>query len=140
MRRLHAFAALLVLLSTLLLAGCATDRRNESLTRTLNAYGGVIRWGDFGNALQFIDPKVRAEKTPSPLEMSRYDQYRVTGYDDGQGPAPNGDNEVRQIVAISLVNNNTQVERTVIDRQTWRYDQEANRWWLVSGLPNISAQ
>lgn len=136
MRRLLVLAALL----TLLLAGCASDRRNQALTNTLNAYAGVVRWGDFNSALQFVDPKVRAEHAPSPLEMSRYEQFRVTGYDDGQGPMPNGENEVRQVVAISLVNNNTQAERTVVDRQTWRYDAQTNHWWLVTGLPDITAQ
>ena len=136
MRRLPALV--LLLLTALLLAGCASDQRSESLTRTLNAYAGVVRWGDFGSALQFVDPKVRAEKTPSPLEMARFDQYRVTGYDDGQGAVPSGEYEVRQAVAISMVNNNTQAERTVIDQQVWRYDSEAKRWWLVTGLPNLA--
>jgi len=136
MRRLLVFV---VLLSTLLLSGCATNKRNEALTNTLNAYGSVVRWGDFGSALQFIDPKVRDEHMPTQLEMARFDQFRVTGYDDGGGPAASGENEVRQVVAISMVNNNTQAERTVIDRQTWRYDAQTNHWWLLTGLPNLTA-
>ena len=136
MRRL---LVLVVLLSTLLLSGCATNKRNEALTNTLNAYGSVVRWGDFGSALQFIDPKVRDEHMPTQLEMARFDQFRVTGYDDGGGPAASGENEVRQVVAISMVNNNTQAERTVIDRQTWRYDAQTNQWWLLTGLPNLNA-
>lgn len=135
MRRLLVLALLM-----LLLAGCASDRRNQALTNTLNAYAGVVRWGDFGSALQFVDPKVRTEHPPSPLQMARYEQFRVTGYDDGQGPVPGAENEVHQVVAISLVNNNTQAERTVIDRQTWHYDPATNHWWLVSGLPDITAQ
>lgn len=135
MRRLLVLVALL----TLLLAGCATNQRSDALTKTLNAYAGVVRWGDFGSALQFIDPKLRAQKAPSQLEMGRFDQYRVTGYDDGQGAVPSGENEVRQVVAISMVNNNTQAERTVIDRQTWRYDPAAKQWWLVTGLPDLAA-
>jgi hypothetical protein len=135
MRRLLVLA---VLLFTLLLSGCASDKRNQSLTNTLNAYAGVVRWGDFGNALQFVDPKVRAEHPPTPLQMSRFEQFRVTGYDDGTGPSPSGENEVRQVVAISMVNNNTQAERTVIDRQIWHYDPETNHWWLTTGLPDIT--
>jgi hypothetical protein len=46
---------------------------------------------------------------------------------------------VRQVVAISMVNNNTQAERTVIDRQIWHYDPETNHWWLMTGLPDITA-
>jgi hypothetical protein len=65
---------------------------------------------------------------------------RVTGYDDGAGPVPDGENEVRQVVQIGLVNINTQSERTVVDRQTWRYDPEKKRWWLMSGLPDITRE
>jgi len=136
MRRLLVLA---VLLSILLLSGCATDKRNQALTNTLNAYAGVVRWGDFGNALQFVDPKVRAEHPPTPLQMSRFEQYRVTGYDDGSGPSPGAENEVHQAVAISMVNNNTQAELTVIDRQIWHYDPATNHWWLMTGLPDITA-
>jgi hypothetical protein len=49
------------------------------------------------------------------------------------------DNEVSQIVEIGLVNINTQAARSIIDKQLWRYDAKANRWWLVSGLPDITA-
>lgn len=137
MRRL---LVLVVLLCTLLLSSCASDKRNEALTNTLSAYASVVRWGDFGSALQFIDPKVRDQHMPTQLEMSRFDQFRVTGYDDGGGPAAGGENEVRQVVAISMVNNNTQAERTVIDRQTWRYDPQTNHWWLLTGLPDLTAE
>lgn len=133
MRRL----AFLLCLLTLLLTGCATDQRNQALTTTLNAYANAIRWGDMQVCLQFIDPAVRAERTPSALEMSRYGQYKVSGYDDSQGPIANGENEVMQLVQVNLVNVNTQAERTVMDRQTWRYDPVKKKWWLMSGLPDI---
>jgi hypothetical protein len=125
-------------LATLLCAGCATDQRNQALTSTLNAYASTLRWGDFQSALQFVDPALREAHPPSALDMARYQQVRVTGYDDGQGPLPGGENEVRQLVQIGLANVNTQTERTVIDRQTWRYDPQTKRWWLTSGLPDIT--
>ncbi|MFC5742651.1 hypothetical protein [Dyella tabacisoli] len=129
----------LLLLCTTLLAGCATAQRSESLTSTLGAYASTVRWGDFQNALQFVDPEVRKKHPPSALDMARYEQLRVTGYDDGKGPVPGAENEARQIVQISLVNLNTQAERTVIDKQLWRYDPEKKCWWLMSGLPNITS-
>ena len=128
----------LLALAATLCAGCATDQRNQSLLNTLNAYGSTLRWGDFQTALQFVDPKVREAKPPSALDLARYQQVRVTGYDEGAGPVPDGENQVRQVVQIGLVNRNTQAERTVIDRQTWRYDPEQKRWWLMSGLPDIT--
>ncbi|MGN6228130.1 MAG: hypothetical protein ACTHNM_11920 [Dyella sp.] len=135
MRRI---ATLCALAGLVLLAGCATDQRNTTLTATLNAYGSVVRWGDFANAEQFVDPKVREEHPLTPIELSRFKQYRVSDYDDGQGPVPTGENEAQQVVRIGIVNLNTQAERTLIDKQTWRYDPQAKHWWLTSGLPDLT--
>ncbi len=131
---------LFVSLSALLMGGCATDQRNDTLTTTLNAYASTMRWGDFPTAQQFIDPKVRDAHPVSSLEMARYQQYKVSGYDEGKGPTPNGKDEVTQVVQINLVNVNTQSERTVTDHQTWHYDATSKHWWLVTGLPDISRQ
>ena len=130
----------LLALVAMLCAGCATDQRNQALIQTLNAYASTLRWGDFQSAMQFVDPKVREAHQPTALDLARYQQVRVTGYDEGPGAVPDGENQVRQVVQIGLVNINTQSERTVIDRQTWRYDPEKKRWWLTSGLPDITRE
>ncbi|MBP1474202.1 hypothetical protein J7I44_07820 [Frateuria sp. MAH-13] len=130
----------LLALVAMLCAGCATDQRNQALVTTLNAYASTLRWGDFRSAQQFIDPKVREANPVSSLDLARYEQVRVTGYDEGAGPVPDGENQVRQVVQISLVNVNTQSERTVVDRQSWRYDAQKKRWWLMSGLPDITRE
>ena len=130
----------LLALVAMLCAGCATDQRNQALVTTLNAYASTLRWGDFQSAQQFVDPKVREAHPVSSLDLARYGQVRVTGYDEGAGPVPDGENQVRQVVQISLVNVNTQSERTVVDRQSWRYDAQKKRWWLMSGLPDITRE
>jgi hypothetical protein len=127
----------LVPLCALMLTGCATDKRSDVLTTTLNAYQHAVRWDGFADASKFIDPKVLAEHPLTPIEISRFDQYRVTDYDEGAGATPSGENEVRQVVTINLVNIHSQAERTVIDRQTWHYDGKGH-WWLTSGLPDLS--
>jgi hypothetical protein len=131
---------IVLMLSILLLAACATQERSQSLTSTLSAYGGVLRWGDFASAAQFVDPKLRAEHPLSDLDLARYKQVRVTEYDDGAGPVPISPTEVQQTVKVSLVNIHTQSERTLIDHQTWHYDEKAKHWWLTSGLPDITRQ
>lgn len=131
---------ILLVLSILLLAACATQERSRSLTTTLSAYGGTLRWGDFASASQFIEPKLRAEHPVSELDRARYKQVRVTEYDEGSGPVPISPTEVQQTVRISLVNVHTQAERSVIDRQTWRYDEKTKHWWLISGLPDITRE
>ncbi|GAB3787301.1 hypothetical protein [Dyella agri] len=123
--------------AALLLAGCAQNTRSDNLTSTLRAYGGAIRWDGLESALQFVDPKVLKEHPPSNIDLARYQQVRVTDYDEGSGPAAVNQDEVQQTVQISFVNIHTQVERSVVQRQVWRYDEKTKHWWLESGLPDI---
>jgi hypothetical protein len=122
----------------LLLSACATNQRSTSLSTTLNAYGAALRWGGFAQAQQFVDPDYRAAHPLTDLEKERYKQVRVSDYDAGNGPTPVDPNTVRQVVRISLINRNTQRERSVIDRQTWTYNAKTQHWWLQSGLPDIT--
>lgn len=132
--------ACLPLAFLLLSAGCSNERiRNRETIQeeTLRTYAQVIRWGDIEQAEAFIDPALREKLALSELERERYRQVRITGYDAGAAQ-PVGTNELQQSVRIDLVNIHTQVARSIVDHQTWRYDEQAKRWWLVSGLPDIS--
>jgi len=129
-----------VVLVLALVTGCAAQIRSDSLTTTLSAYASVLRWGDFASAAQFIDPATLRAHPLTNLDMARYQQVRVTDYNDDTGPVPVSDTEVRQMVRIGLVNVHTQSERTIVDRQTWHYDAATKHWWLTSGLPDITRQ
>ncbi len=126
------------LMTVVLLAGCASQIRSDSLTNTLKAYASTLRWGDFATAAQFVAPATLLAHPLTRLDMARYQQVRVTDYNDDAGPVPVSDTEVRQSVRISLVNVNTQAERTIIDNQVWQYDATSKHWWLASGLPDIT--
>ncbi|MEW9625510.1 hypothetical protein [Rhodanobacter geophilus] len=136
MRRLLLLLAASIA-TAVLLAGCAQNARSDNLTATLNAYGSAVRWNGLQSALQFVDPAVLKAHPPTDLDLARYQQVRVSDYDDGAGPVPLGDNEVQQTVRISFVNIHTQAERSVTTRQVWRYDEKTKHWWLESGLPDI---
>ena len=71
------------------------------------------------------------------MTSQRYHQVQVTAYND-QPAAPLGPDEVAQTVEIGLVNVNTQAARSIVDHQVWRYDEKEKRWWLTTGLPNIT--
>ncbi|MEO5624045.1 MAG: hypothetical protein ABIO74_02840 [Dokdonella sp.] len=138
MRRYLIACALATLATSL--GACATDKmrsKQKVLDDTLRSYAATIRWGDMAQAQAFIDPKLLKEHPPTALELARYKQVQVSGYDE-QPAVPVGDTEVRQTVKIDLVNINTQHARSVIDHQVWRYDDVAKHWWLTSGLPDIS--
>lgn len=129
--------ALLISLSLLLAACAAPNSKGDLLTATLESYAATIRWGNVEDAAAFVDPDVLKEHPLTELDLQRYRQVRISGY-NAQPARPLGDNEVAQIVELVLTNNNTQSVRSVVDRQRWRYDDQKKRWWLMSGLPDIT--
>jgi hypothetical protein len=132
-------ASMMLLLAVL--GGCATAAKHSKETQldeTLKSYAATVRWGDMTQAEAFLAPDYREHHPLSKLDLSRYHQVQVTWYHDAPA-VPVSANEVSQTVEIGLVNVNTQGARSVVDHQLWRYDDKAERWWLVSGLPDITA-
>jgi hypothetical protein len=43
-----------------------------------------------------------------------------------------------QTVEIRYIPPGSVVEKTVIDQQRWRFDEDDNRWVLESGLPPLN--
>lgn len=133
------FRSCLFAVALLALAGCFQAKNNALLLDdTLANYASAIRWGNIEDALSFVDPEVLKAHPVTKLDLERYHQVQITTYND-QPPVRINDLEVRQVVEIGLVNTNTQAARSIIDKQVWRLDEKANRWWLMSGLPDITA-
>jgi hypothetical protein len=134
---MSARSVLLLVLALLTLTGCPVKQNALLLEDTLSSYAGAIRWGHMDDALGFVDPETLKKHPVTALDLARYQQVQITVYSDA-APVHITDDEVSQIVEIGLVNINTQAARSIVDKQLWRYDAKANRWWLVSGLPDIT--
>lgn len=135
MRKLTVILIVIVLA----LAGCANaSKKSKSLDATLYAYAGAIRWGEFERAWEMVDPKVRNEHPLSDLEWSRFAQVQITSY-KVQASGPTADGDLTQVAQIGVVSKLSQAERVVTAQELWHWDNEAKRWWLVSGFPDISA-
>lgn len=131
--RRFAYALLLIML-----AGCASNEKARDLQDTVRAYESAIRWGNFRGAINFIAPEDRPDSRQLNFELQRLENIRVTGVLPlHQAPQADPDTVV-QIVEIRYANRHTAVERTVQDRQVWRYDPDEETWWLISGLPDIT--
>lgn len=135
-----AFLAIFVLLVTVgsddaLARKKKGDKLRES---TLYDYEGTVRWSEFDKAAAFLDGAWLVAHPVTALDMSRYKQVRVTGY-DVRAKKGNSDGTFEQVVEIRLINVNTQVERTIVDHQIWRWDEPNKHWWLTTGLPDITA-
>jgi hypothetical protein len=131
----------LIALAVAALAGCAAVSKGEErlLDETLESYAGVIRWGNFEEAASFVDAETLKAHPISALDLERYHQVQVTAY-NAQPIRHLGEHEVQQLVEVGLVNVNTQSARSIIDKQVWHFDVKEKRWWLVSGLPDITAR
>ncbi|GJM08131.1 MAG: hypothetical protein DHS20C11_04070 [Lysobacteraceae bacterium] len=133
-----ANVAVVLMMAILVLGGCASSKKSMSLTDTLAAYGNAVRWEDFPSAARFLDPKVAAEI--SELDLERYRQLKVSSYTEQQINPDRDEETVRQTVEIGIVNRHTGVERRVIDRQVWRWEEATERWLLMSGLPDVTQE
>ena len=132
-------AILMVVFTSLLLSSCASSNKQaKSLDETLKQYEMVIRWSQWDAAADYLSIDYLTNHPVSRLDMDRLHLFKVTQYlirsaipfDEGLA--------MRQVVQIKLFNKNRAVERTLIDQQEWRYDTENERWFLHSGLPDVT--
>jgi hypothetical protein len=127
-------------LALLLVTACGSMGAQRSpRDQTLYTYVSAVRWSDFEAARSFLDPATVSARPVTDFEMERYKQFQVTGYEVKSASEP-AEGLYEQVVELRVVNRNTQVERILTDRQKWRWDAEAKRWWLVSGLPDLDAR
>ena len=136
-KSLRVFAPVLALVLATACGSMGAQRSPRD--QALYSYVSAVRWSDFTAALAFVDPETRRARPMTELEAARYDQFQVAGYEVKSGSEP-AEGLYEQVVELRLVNRHTQVERIVTDRQQWRWDAEAKRWWLVSGLPDLDAR
>lgn len=131
---------LILLIAIILLAACGGGDRSDLklLDQTLDSYGATVRWGTPEQLIAFIDPEVLKARPVREFDLERLRQLRVASY-RAQPPVTIDAKRVRQIAEIDLVNINTQQARSAVDRTEWRWDATAERWWLISGLPDYSA-
>jgi hypothetical protein len=80
----------------------------------------------------------RPEHPLTPVDSARFKQVAVAGYDIVSSLP--GQDTIDQQVKLQLINRNTQVPRTIVYREHWRWDSTDKRWWLTTGLPDITSQ
>jgi len=131
----HFARAALMAAALLLLAGCASQSRDNGLQSAQYAWSAAIRWGDFEGALNLVDPAWLEAHPLTDLELERYRQVQVSGYRD-VGSSVEGDT-ARRVIEIGVVNRHTLRAREVRHVEQWRWDADAETWWVANGLPNL---
>lgn len=129
-----------VLAVVLALAGCASGAtRMNALESAQYAYSAAIRWGDFEGAWNLLDPELRKREPMTALEFERYKQVKVSRYEVLGSQGSVEEQQARQEVQIDVINEHTQIQRSIRYTEQWRYDPVAKAWWVTSGLPDFWA-
>ena len=133
MRRIWVLLWLVVAL----LAGCASGGdRGSALEKAQYGYSAAIRWGDFEGAWNLVDPEYRKAHPMTAVEFERYKHVNISAYHDlGTQTLP--DETVVREIELGVINRHTMTERSMRYTERWRYDTEANAWWVTSGLPDL---
>lgn len=132
MRRLVLFG-LVVLISA-----CAEmSTRNTQLDLTLIQYEKTLRWSGIEQTNAYRKQPINF----TSQQLAMFKKIKVTGYDTIQSTYSYSDLKqlrINQLVEVRFINQDTQVERKYSEQQTWEWDEEAKRWWLVSPFPHIT--
>jgi hypothetical protein len=116
----------------LMLTGCAHDYLLMKTEEQLNGYAAAIRWNLFKRAVDYL----ATPPNPSP-NWQALDQIKVTGYKATfRDLLPSGKIAL-QTVEIRYLTGGGVVEKTLIDEQRWRFDDNRDRWLLETGLPKF---
>jgi len=120
-----------------LLSSCGkTTKKKRNLDDTLFKYAAVIRWANYDAASHFLNPN-KVESQPSNFDLEHLKQFKVSKYEEMPITPGDKNNIVIQDVEIQLYNIHTNKTRSVRDHQIWEYDDKANQWYLISGLPKL---
>jgi hypothetical protein len=121
------FSMLALLFAALtLLAGCQGSKEQDALKATLSGYEKVLRWQGPDKQAQFLK---------EPASMPDYSGIRVLGYEVISRPAPLSDGLVGQVARIQYIHADTQMIRTIDDRQLWERDPGDKHWLRVNPPP-----
>ena len=114
----------------------SSNKTEKSLEASLKVYAQAVRWNDFETAYASTDPTLRATEGFTEDDEAYYKRFQISGY-TVKSSAKAEPQTYSQRVELRIIDVSTQTERTQTDRQNWRWDGAAKRWWLVSGLPRL---
>lgn len=117
-----------------LLAACSSGPIHMAkIDSAVQLYAGAIRFGEFEKAQEFVSPAKR-----SRLDLAWLKNVHVSSYDIVYRKEPmEGSNIYEMTAEIRYFVEPDFVEKTLTDRQLWRYEPEGQKMILESGLPDF---
>lgn len=133
-RNISLFVAII-----LLFTGCQTVKQKDmqdTLSRVLHSYEQTARWGKLSQIYSFLLPEL-AKQAEIQEDI---DNIRVTHYEVVKQPAgiaSNNDEEIMQSVQIRYIFSDRQIEKTLVDHQQWRYNEDKRGWRRSNPIPKF---
>jgi len=126
---------LLTVVITMGLSSCSTmSERAKSFNKTIRGYEKAIRWGKFDLAQGF---RKGPQQHISETERRRLQNIRITGYEAVNTSVSEDHSTATQLIRIRYYHDEYAVERTIMDQQTWVFDEDSSRWHLDSAVPRF---
>lgn len=112
-----------------LATGCQGGNKEEDeLKAALISYEKTLRWQG---------PEYQTPFLKDPAAMPDYSGIRVLGYEVISQPAPVSTGLVGQIARIQYIHTDTQMIRTIDDRQLWERTPGSKQWLRVNPPPQM---
>jgi hypothetical protein len=127
---------ILLSLALIMLAACSSNPESKKRGEAFKQYETIVRWSQWDAAADFISPEYQKDHPITRLELDRLRLFKVSAYTVRSTGIFDEGNTARQTVEIKMFNKTQSVERTIIDEQEWRFNEESDRWQLHSGLPD----
>ena len=136
LRDFHKIIAWVALITSMVLTvACGgVSNKAKSLDTVTRAYEKHIRWGKFEEARAF---KKGAQEYLTDAERKRLQNIRVTGYDMLNSSLSPDESLATLMVRIRFFNDEYAIEKTFMDRQTWKFDEASGHWFLESKIPDF---
>jgi hypothetical protein len=134
--RFGAPLILITALFTLLLGGCAgleEDRRNSNFGLQLLSYENAVRWGEYKLAASYIKPGLLTE----PIDFDSYDGIEIADWKVRNTINSEDGNQTTLELRIHYMRKGEAQVRKIDRVQTWEYDKETKRWWLITPFPKF---
>lgn len=114
------------------LTGCSHDIGLMRQDETLTGYESAIRWGQWEKAASYQIPRPRPGQ-----RLDRLKGYKVTGYQVRYRHSEEPSALLFQTVEIRYLRPDELTERSMVEEETWRYDEDKERWMLETDLPHL---
>ena len=121
----------------LIIAGCASISNQQKLSildESTRTYGNAIRWSYFELADSF---RKEQHRSAQETDFSGLKKIRITSYEVLSRNMSENSIQAVQTVEIKFYYLSDMIEKTVIDKQEWKYDINDEKWYLNSNLPHF---